>query len=351
MIATFPISLKGLSLLPLPTAIFGLQPSQSIRNSSELESILEPLLRRFHDDLGYTGPRPGDIFDDLLRGMHEEVCKTGIAMPEGSRAWLAFKTGLFHTYLCYPHHPLEVRVFFAVFTWMVTIIDDEASKSPDKWQHFVRRFHQGLRHSEPLAQAFASHLSQTYDYFDLPAANFIVNSALNFANATALSGPQLAKMTRTTGGEGWPYYLREKDGLTEVYIWFTFPISLYPEVSLFMEAVPDMTKFILLANDVLSFFKEEKAGEKDNYIHGRAFYAKKDAGTVIEEVAKEAVDAFRRTMIIFEGREPYRQAWHDHAMGYVAFHKAVERYKLGTMGLAEEYSYEFAQLAGLHRGL
>lgn len=125
-------------------------------------------------------------------------------------------------------------------------------KSPDEWHDFVRRFHEGSVHPTPLTKAWGDHLRKSYAYFSLTAANFIVNSALNFTNATALATSELPRMKRTAGGEGWPYYLREKDGVSEAYIWFTFPIALYPSISSFMEAIPDMTKYILLTNDILS---------------------------------------------------------------------------------------------------
>jgi hypothetical protein len=95
-------------------------------------------------------------------------------------------------------------------------------------------------------------LRKTYIHFSHTAANFIINSALNATNATVLAGSALGRMTRTSGGENWPYYLREKDGVSEAYIWFTFPATLYPDVSCFMEAIPDMTKYILFSNDILS---------------------------------------------------------------------------------------------------
>ncbi|KAM0074413.1 hypothetical protein ACKRZS_013736 [Fusarium odoratissimum] len=68
----------------------------------------------------------------------------------------------------------------------------------------------------------------------------------------------------------------EKDGGGETCAWFTFPKELCPDISLFLEVVPDISMCIGLTNDALSFYKEEKAGETHNYIHNRAWYENKD---------------------------------------------------------------------------
>jgi hypothetical protein len=92
----------------------------------------------------------------------------------------------------------------------------------------------------------------SYRYYSPIVANFIITSALNFVNANALEGSEVPKLTRTVGGENWPYYLRDKDGISEAYVWLTFPKALCPDISLYMEAIPDMNKYISFTNDILS---------------------------------------------------------------------------------------------------
>lgn len=86
------------------------------------------------------------------------------------------------------------------------------------------------------------------------------------------------------------------------------------------------------------------AGEKDNYMHNRAFYEGKDIYSVYGEVIQENVDAHRRIEIILSGREPYAQAWREHAMGFVALHKSMERYRLRELGLGEKYTDSFGRM-------
>lgn len=74
-------------------------------------------------------------------------------------------------------------------------------------------------------------------------------------------------------------------------------------------------------------------------MHNRAFAEGKDVYEVFETVVEEIIAAQRRIMLVFEktGKEKYSQVWLDHAMGYVAFHRSLERYRLCEIGLGEDY--------------
>jgi hypothetical protein len=95
-------------------------------------------------------------------------------------------------------------------------------------------------------------LQLAYKYYSTAVANFIVTSSLNFVNATALEGSELQRLTRTAGGENWPYYLRDKDGAAEAFTWLTFPKAVCPDLTMCIEAVADMNKYMCLINDILS---------------------------------------------------------------------------------------------------
>ncbi|QGI86738.1 hypothetical protein CEK25_013467 [Fusarium fujikuroi] len=107
-------------------------------------------------------------------------------------------------------------------------------------------------------------------YWDPLIANFIVTASLNFLNSNALEArDEFHTIELTKADRSWAWFLREKDGVGEAYAWFTFPKALCPDISLFLEVVPDLSIWIGLTNDVLSFYKEEMAGETHDYIHNR----------------------------------------------------------------------------------
>ncbi|KAI0442582.1 terpenoid synthase [Xylaria telfairii] len=264
--------------------------------------------------------------------MRKQADSMDIPYAEPSRAWYAFQVGAHYAYLCYPRHPLDIRIFTGIYTWIAVLVDDEASKDPEQWQHFMSRFYNNGEQPSTIAQAWADMLRLCNRFYSPVAASSIVTSSLKFVNANVLQGLEVPKMTQTMGGEAWAYYLRDMDGLAEAYVWLTFPGL---DVSSYMEAIPDMNKYLVFTNDIWSFYKEECAGEKDNYINLRAIYEKKGAHEVFQDVAHEAKDAFNRIRGVLGGNELAARAWHDHAVGYVAMHTSSARYRLDEIGLAE----------------
>lgn len=156
---------------------------------------------------------------------------------------------------CYPRHPLDLRIHIGIFTWLVALVDDEAGKDPDEWSQFVRRFHSK---EEPqwsaLARALDGCVRRGSTWYEPLVANFIVLSTLNFVNATTLAGSVFSSpaWSPTVGAVRWPYFFRDKDGLSEAYSFFAFPRARYPDVARYVEAVPDMIMYINNVNDVMS---------------------------------------------------------------------------------------------------
>ncbi|KAJ7511371.1 terpenoid synthase [Mycena galericulata] len=68
-----------------------------------------------------------------------------------------------------------------------------------------------------------------------------------------------------------PHYLRSKSGIAEAYAAGIFKASKDQNIPLakFIRVLPDLTFYIEIMNDILSFHKEELAGETYNLIHLR----------------------------------------------------------------------------------
>ncbi|KAI0467287.1 isoprenoid synthase domain-containing protein [Xylaria cf. heliscus] len=305
--------------------------------SDKVRNQLKPLLVQFEKALGYTSPRAGNDRRALFEGMHREAARIGIPYPEGSRSWHSFQTGANYAYLCYANLPLEIRIYTGVFTWLAVLVDDSANEDPKEWHQFVPRFLGGDedQHHSDVAREWDRWLRLSYQFYSPVVANFIITSSLNFANACALEGSEMPKMTRTKGGENWAFYIRDKNGIAEAYAWMTFPKAICPDVACYMEAMPDMNRWICFTNDILSLYKEECALETDNYMHSRASYEGVGIYEVLRQVIEETVDAHRRIALVLEGKKPYAQFWNDHVLGFVAFHKTTERYRLQDLGLGE----------------
>lgn len=92
-----------------------------------------------------------------------------------------------------------------------------------------------------------------FKIWDPIVANFIVTSSLDFVTANVLeTREEFQNVTRTRGGESWPWFVRNKDGVADAFAWFTFPEALYPDMSNYLEMIPDLSKYIAGTNDILS---------------------------------------------------------------------------------------------------
>ena len=80
-------------------------------------------------------------------------------------------------------------------------------------------------------------------------------------------------------------------------------------------------------SDILSFYKEEMAGEKDTFVRDRANVTGKDVEAVLLDILDEVIGAVQRARDILQG-DKEKQTWEKFLAGYVAFHFLSPRYKL-----------------------
>lgn len=187
------------------------------------------------------------------------LCQASLAQPGGLQsacagpdAWHAGQRLTDHQDM-YPSHPLEIQTHIGIFTWLGFIIDDTNKSIASDLVLFQSRFYTGQAQPTPLLECFAETLRGTYKFWDPVTANFIVLSALAFINANVLETRQeFRSMVLAKVAANWPYHFRNMEGLPEVYTYFMFPKLSHPAIGKYLQAVPDIGKFINLTNDILS---------------------------------------------------------------------------------------------------
>ena len=88
-----------------------------------------------------------------------------------------------------------------------------------------------------------------------------------------------------------------------------------------------MTDLPEIPSDILSFYKEELAGEKISYIRDRASLTGKTVSQALQEVIDETVTASERVCLILEEGDAW-DAWDAFVMGYNLFHMMNPCYRL-----------------------
>lgn len=153
----------------------------------------------------------------------------------------------------YPYHPLDVKVYVAVYGWLVFIIDDKTGSIVKDVEEFQQRFFSNVSQQNALLELFAVTLKQTHDHYDPITARFIVLSSLAFVNICLLeTRREYQAMSAKRGGEKLAYRFRDKEGICEVYAYFCFPKAKCPDISVFLQAIPDMCILINYINDLFS---------------------------------------------------------------------------------------------------
>lgn len=158
--------------------------------------------------------------------------------------------------LAHPGHPVEVQGYVGLFTWLVVQYDDIVGQSNQMVEEallFHQRFFRGEPQPNNLLEGIAGMIREAHDHFDPVMANLLQISVLKFLTSNSLERHDgFQNMPVTPAGKQFPGFYRDMSGMNVAYAVFCYPKALYPDVGAFLEAIPDMAKFIDISNDVLS---------------------------------------------------------------------------------------------------
>ncbi|KAF8884270.1 Trichodiene synthase [Gymnopilus junonius] len=170
-----------------------------------------------------------------------------------------------------------------------------------------------------------------YTFWDLLPANCIIISAMEYLNGCTLEEmPELQHMKVSKTAQSWPYYLRAKTGVATAYAFMLFPKKIKPGISTYIQVIGDISLFIDLTNNVLSFHKEYLAGETNNYVHNKAHVTGKSIQETLREVTTDALAAHARVKSVLQFTDKCT-LWEQFVNGYLAFHVTQSRYRLNDL--------------------
>lgn len=250
--------------------------------------------------------------------------------------------------MSYHGHNPSVKKVIALFTFFMIYIDDMSSRrDPAPFASFQHLYHSNQPQLDPILDHFATFLRSFWDFYGAFSANAIVSSTLEFVNGCYLES-LTAGMPVNQSATRFPYFLRSKTGVAQAYAFMIFPktehkeLTQYIQVSLLitcagqfpselypLQAIPDICYWIDIVNDVLSFHKEELAGETENYVHLRAALSGEQPIVVVRELANEALKAAEGIEAVLDSTQ--LEAWKTFKVGYISFHLSQERYRLSDL--------------------
>ncbi|TFY63689.1 hypothetical protein EVJ58_g3111 [Rhodofomes roseus] len=269
---------------------------------------------------------------ELERRVNEVVCQWG-----GERAMHPYVVpATILTITAYSHiTDMETKVLITIFTTFIAIMDDPEFFDGLTPADFHRNMCAGVvQRDHGLLGEFTKVLGRMWDHYPGFTANTKYTSALRFINASVMENEwQGAVLCR----DARPFveYKRSMTATTEAYACFIWPTAQFPDYKAYVQAIPDTMLYVSYVNDILSFYKEELAGETDNYIHERALATGRLTADVLQEVIDETVAAIKRVRSVLGDAEA-RAAWENFAAGYIRVHTDNPRYRLKDI-LGGEY--------------
>jgi len=307
--------------------------ARTTRSHRRQQSIVSTI-HDFLSHVSYTTPRTNPSRrQELVSALESTLLSWGIGTKKASIQRVC-KHSAAMAELSYHGHDFETQLQIAKFTWFMIYIDDLASSMPSALEDFQSKLFRRETLDDPVLQAFTGHLADMYKFYDTLPANCITTATLEFVTGCALEiHPEIRNIRLSSSSTSWPYFLRAKTGVAPAYAFMIFR-TITSDMSRYMQAIADICLFIDLTNDVLSFYKEELAGETANYIHNRAVVSGKTPAMILAEVATESKAAYDRVSDLLNtsgGSNDGSRAWEIFVNGYVAFHMTQDRYRLNEL--------------------
>ncbi|KZT01137.1 terpenoid synthase [Laetiporus sulphureus 93-53] len=185
-----------------------------------------------------------------------------------------------------------------------------------------------------VSGAVAQSLAVMWKHFPSFSAGIILVSTVQFFNACMLEQETRSVMLHKRAFR-FVEYRRGLSGEAEAFVCFIWPVDHFPDPKTYLRAMPDAVRYLNITNDILSFYKEELAGETGTYVHDRAFTTRSTLLQTISQAVNEAIATAERIRKLL-GKGAARDAWDSFERGYTTFHLLSPRYRLQEI-LGGEY--------------
>jgi len=234
----------------------------------------------------------------------------------------------------YGHCSFDHQYFMGVFTAFAIYADDFAD--PEAVAHFSRNLAMGIPQLDPVLDRYADHIRTAYDLYPLISANAVISRTCQFMDATYMEGHTKGMRIHPDAAR-YPWYLRGQAGVAVPYAVCIFPKEVSEDAKPHYQAISDIDSFICLTNDVMSFYKENGAGETCTYVQNRAVTTNKSAPEVFRDLVNDVIDTAARIDRVLSFDRTLYESWRAFLVGYVEFHLRSKRYRLHELGFDGNY--------------
>ncbi|PIL22359.1 terpene synthase [Ganoderma sinense ZZ0214-1] len=298
-------------------------PTHSSINTLDATKIF---VRDFLNRLPYTSPNyPAN--PELRREVTDVIASWNVGVDSQYIEGLT-ETSCAIAESAYAHTSYEHQRVVAIYTACLTYADDLGHRNLEALGQFVRRFTRGEAQLHPALDCLTKLLGTLHEFCPRISADAIITSTIDSVTAMyieVVSQGDVISLFATR----YPYYLRLKTGVAPAYVHLNFTKSWGDAIgTYYLQIIPEMELVTIGFNDILSFYKEELAGETDNYIHMRANAEQKPAVAILRELVEENLDSWYRIKQLAAVQSGLVDICVGYLMGYVEFHFKARRYRL-----------------------
>jgi len=272
------------------------------------------------------------VFDASNKAFTDACCENMAA-----RDWSTETISILQPYLsagvvisrtAYKHLPnMDTKVFIAIYTAIITCLDDICTEHIEELRSFSKVHCQRGVHKFDLLNAFSQICDGIPQHFNENGSGFILTSTFCYMNALLLENEvQHGLELKPTDSTRFPVYTRMLSGLPEAYALFAFPKEM--PWTTYIQALPEMFQIVNYGNDLLSIYKEELSGEKNNVISLLAACKNVSKFQIAQELKDETIASDKAAFNLLKSDGEALSCYEGFRAGYVAFHTALPRYKL-----------------------
>lgn len=304
--------------------------TESSHPSTEVAQARHALLRFFHATglHNHFGARTHPVVEDTVL---KTIQLWGLQIPDGVWQKYAF-CALDIATTAYRATTVDQQISVALFTFLATLFDD-ALMGLDAMREFVPRFYGGLPQTHPILTRFHQMTLELGTYCPHITANTLVSATMEYANAEVFvreGRDQVASRLQRESSE-YIEYVRMKEGIPEVYAVLVWPRDMCPDVTQYVQAIPDALRFINYINDLFSYYKEAMDGDTTNYLSRYSRVHGLSMSHALRDLVDNIMSALGRIRALLPEGTQEREAWEHFAAGYVQFHTQSKRYRLDNV--------------------
>ncbi|KAI0315089.1 isoprenoid synthase domain-containing protein [Amylostereum chailletii] len=292
--------------------------------------VVRDLIRRLQWD-----PLPDEVDERLEAAILDTVSSWDLSDQIRRSLLGAVPVAVYMSSMSYAQDfDFERKLLIALLDLCLIHVDNATHAMFDACEAFVPRLLARQPQLDPVLEHLAALLPRLSEFYHPFVTSAMSTSALHYVSACCIED-RASEVPVSASSVAWPWDFRKMTGIAPLFGHAIFPLATFPDVTAYLQAMPDIEYFINMLNDVLSFYKEEMAHETANYIRADSLARGLTPTQALVQCAEDTINEHDRAVKILSeahtGAADLVAAWKAFVRGYIGFHVHSKRYLLAPL--------------------